>query len=87
MKGLDYSHQLLLEIYKLHSHEVEKQTTQIVSHNYTFGGKSTKIVGTIDMTDLSGTLTAPTTRAIVLSDKNITYDISEDLFGKTRIIE
>ncbi|MCS2390141.1 hypothetical protein NXV57_25795 [Bacteroides thetaiotaomicron] len=82
-KGLDYSSPTTLK-YDKTAYEAGAKQPQIVA-TITFGGKEyTKIVGTIDMTDLSGTWTAPTTRAIVLSDKNITYDISEGFVWKDK---
>ena len=82
-KGLDYSSPTTLK-YDKTAYEAGAKQPKIVA-TITFGGKEyTKIVGTIDMTDLSGTWTAPTTRAIVLSDKNITYDISEGFVWKDK---
>ena len=82
-KGLDYSSPTTLK-YDKTAYEAGAKQPQIVA-TITFGGiEYTKIVGTIDMTDLSGAWTAPTTRAIVLSDKNITYDISKGFVWKDK---
>lgn len=86
-KGLDYTNAPTLSYDKAKFEAGAKQPQVIAT--ITFGGKEyDKIVGTIDMTDLSGAWTAPATRAIELSDKNITYDISKgfawkDIDGRT----
>lgn len=86
-KGLDYANAPTLSYDKAKYVAGAKQPQVIAT--VTFGDKEyTKIVGTMDMTDLSGAWTAPTARAIDLSDKNITYDISKgfawtDIDGRT----
>lgn len=86
-KGLDYTNAPILSYAKAEFEAGAKQPQVIAT--ITFGGKEyVKIVGTIDMTDLSGAWTAPATRAIELSDKNISYDISKgfawkDVDGRT----
>ena len=82
-EGLDYNVPPTLK-YDKEQYVAGTKQPQIIA-TITFGNKEyTKIVGTIDMTDLSGTWTAPATRAIVLSDKNITYDISKGFVWKDK---
>lgn len=82
-KGLDYTNAPILSYDKAKFEAGAKQPQVIAT--ITFGKKEyPKIVGTIDMTDLSGAWTAPAAdkRTIELSDKNITYDISKGFAWK-----
>lgn len=80
-EGLDYTKAPTLSYDKANFEAGAKQPQVIAT--ITFGGKEyVKIVGTIDMTDLSGAWIAPTARTIELSDKNITYDISKGFAWK-----